>query len=32
MYEVSGPSVINGWLFYCCQLPDNGRRGMYQME
>ncbi|PDU14267.1 holin, partial [Escherichia coli] len=18
--------------FYCCQLPDNGRRGMYQME
>ncbi|RXB39370.1 holin, partial [Escherichia coli] len=23
---------LTGGFFYCCQLPDNGRRGMYQME
>ncbi|WP_353647138.1 class II holin family protein [Escherichia coli] len=27
-----GPSVCAGGLFYCCELPDCGRRGMYQME
>ncbi|TJB28019.1 holin, partial [Escherichia coli] len=32
LHELSEPSVVNWWLFYCCQLPDNGRRGMYQME
>ncbi|EEW5233710.1 TPA: holin, partial [Escherichia coli] len=23
-----GPSVCAGGLFYCCELPDCGRRGM----
>lgn len=32
LHELSEPSVVNWWLFYCCQLPDNGRRGMDQME
>ncbi|PBN60655.1 hypothetical protein ABE93_011445 [Escherichia coli] len=26
LHELSEPSVVNWWLFYCCQLPDNGKR------
>ncbi|EFI4374756.1 holin, partial [Escherichia coli] len=22
LHELSEPSVVNWWLFYCCQLPD----------